>query len=78
VTGQNLEEEDDSENSDGLESDSENGEEAESKEKKPYGDVLYAGMDKKERKQKVKDEKKEKRQNKVPKHVKKAFKSKKK
>lgn len=39
--------------------------------KKPTGDVLYGGLTKNERKQKVKAQNKEKRANKMPKHVKK-------
>jgi len=35
------------------------------------GDVLYKDMTKQERKNKVKEEKREKRKNKIPKHVKK-------
>ena len=40
--------------------------------KKPRGDVLYAGMTKAERKAKVKEDKAAKRKEKIPKHVKKA------
>ena len=38
--------------------------------KKPFGDILYQTMSKNERKQKVKEDKKEKRSNKMPKHLK--------
>lgn len=47
-----------------------NSEEEESDAKKPRGDVIYQGLSKQERKQKVKEDKREKRQNKMPKKVK--------
>lgn len=69
-----VKQESDSEEEEEGEKDSENEEnssEPAAKEKNVHGDVLYQGLSKQERKNKVKSDKKEKRKSKIPKHIKK-------
>jgi RIO kinase 1 len=71
LTGINPNDENESEDNSDASDTSSNKDNEEKIIKKQHGDVIYQGLSKQERKNKVKEDKKEKRKIKVPKHIKK-------